>query len=373
MTFSHADPPPDDAPLSRLAQAPDAPDADALWAAIGAQLLDDAQQAELLAGCEPVVDDVFLNAYSDGELPRTDPAVMDFEALLAHTPHTAARLADIQAVSDLVRGYGLRVEEACRIDVCAVTMQRFRREQTLARLRQPRIWLLPAATAAAVMLLALSSNLWPAGPTTAQLPMGTPVIASAPEATGRIPLSGPSLAGPGLYNTASEAVAPGAPTLLTSGVPDGFKNASGVRRKVSRRPVSPDSLQTHRPFLKPSGMLAFGQGADAEAADPYALAPESRRAVYQRRWAQSLLDASQQLLQELAARQGEIATRPDTVMASADLLASSEGPVDVFVPVDPPANVPAPEDVALGSCDAALPADAAADIIFYSCGRPPGL
>ncbi|MBK8190460.1 MAG: hypothetical protein IPK79_08430 [Vampirovibrionales bacterium] len=348
------------------------------WSSIRGQLEEDSLAGEALSGCEPVCDDTFLGAYHDGELSLRDPAVLDFESLLPYTPQTAGRLASLQHVSDLIRDYAVRAEAACSLDIALQTIAALQKEEARARWASPRLWA-PAAAAAALFLAALTSGVLPelqGGPSSVALQTvssqaSQELSSVSPGALVSRPLTAEGQNAERLL--LSQPLASSFSPLASSSGRAALPVVASYSRKGRSAQAFSDTLSVNKPFLSTSGMLAMASPS-SDAQDPYALAPETRQGFYQRRLAQSLMEASQQLLQQIAAQQG--AGDVPAAAAPADLLASSEGASVALAGTaqQPPADIPTPEDVALSACDASsLPADAAADAVFYSCGRNSGL
>jgi anti-sigma factor RsiW len=73
----------------------------------------------------------FISSYYDGELAPNDPERCAFEAQLFHNDAANRALADISAVSEAIRQFGYRQEEACTVDFTNSVMQAYQAE-TLA-------------------------------------------------------------------------------------------------------------------------------------------------------------------------------------------------------------------------------------------------
>ncbi|HEY9746537.1 MAG TPA: hypothetical protein V6C99_10010 [Oculatellaceae cyanobacterium] len=95
---------------------------DAIWKNIASQLAADS------AAPKADYDFEFISAYYDGELDSDDPARASFEAQLLHNDQANRMLADVGMVSEAVRRFGYRLEEACDVDVTEQVMAAFREE-----------------------------------------------------------------------------------------------------------------------------------------------------------------------------------------------------------------------------------------------------
>ncbi|HEY9685929.1 MAG TPA: hypothetical protein V6C52_03035 [Coleofasciculaceae cyanobacterium] len=104
-------------------EAPVSNSTDGLWKELSRQL--EADQAEAPAP----FDFEFVSAYYDGEIPASDPAFQVFECQLSNNPEANQMLADAGAVSETVRQYGYRLENACTLDITQNVMQAFAAEQ----------------------------------------------------------------------------------------------------------------------------------------------------------------------------------------------------------------------------------------------------
>ncbi len=118
-----------DASVSQLASSTgDALEGTSLWDQISVQLNVD-QQAEP----DDSFDVEFISAYYDGEISREEPDYARFEAQLYGNVVHNQLLADIGEVSEAVRNFAYRLEEAVQIDVVDNVMNRYLQESGLAQ------------------------------------------------------------------------------------------------------------------------------------------------------------------------------------------------------------------------------------------------
>lgn len=98
-----------------------------LWSKIASQLESDQEAtAEIPTElCSPE----WVSAYIDGEISRQDPDRETFECQLAGNAEASKRLADLTQVSEQVRQFGYRMENACTVDLTEVVMAAFQAEQ----------------------------------------------------------------------------------------------------------------------------------------------------------------------------------------------------------------------------------------------------
>ncbi len=94
-----------------------------LWQKLARQLQSDAQ-ADVL-DCDPE----FVSAYYDHEISPSDPALQAFEAQLYNNEEANRLLAELGQVSDAIRQFGYRMEEACTLDITQQVMAAYRAEQ----------------------------------------------------------------------------------------------------------------------------------------------------------------------------------------------------------------------------------------------------
>ncbi len=129
---------------------------DGIWAAIQSRL--EADQAVREDKAPPSFDEGLLCAYADGEFADDDPQISELESWLHGAPEATRLIAAFSAVSETVRTYSYRMEEACDIDVTEAVMNRFRQEQDekavpITKFRKS--WIAVPAAAAAVLLFAV--------------------------------------------------------------------------------------------------------------------------------------------------------------------------------------------------------------------------
>lgn len=70
----------------------------------------------------------FISAYYDGELDPKDPACLVFEAQLFNNADANRMLSDVDAVSEAIRRFAYRQEEACSVDMTEAVMCAYQAE-----------------------------------------------------------------------------------------------------------------------------------------------------------------------------------------------------------------------------------------------------
>lgn len=74
----------------------------------------------------------FVSAYYDGEIPAADSEFIEFESQLFHNTEANDLLARMGEISESVRQFGYRLENACTLDITQDVMAAFRAEQPQA-------------------------------------------------------------------------------------------------------------------------------------------------------------------------------------------------------------------------------------------------
>jgi hypothetical protein len=74
----------------------------------------------------------FISAYYDGEIPAESAELQAFESQLYGNAEANRLLAELGQVSETVRQFGYRLENACSLDISAQVMELYRQEQGLA-------------------------------------------------------------------------------------------------------------------------------------------------------------------------------------------------------------------------------------------------
>lgn len=74
----------------------------------------------------------FVSAYYDGEIPAVDSEFIEFESQLFHNVEANDLLARMGEISESVRQFGYRLENACTLDIAQDVMAAFRAEQPQA-------------------------------------------------------------------------------------------------------------------------------------------------------------------------------------------------------------------------------------------------
>jgi anti-sigma factor RsiW len=105
----------------------------ALWKSLSRQLEADRTEAPTHFDFE------FVSAYYDGEIPASDPAFQVFERQLPNNPEANRLLADAGEVSEIVRQFGYRLENACTLDITQNVMQAFAAEQNSSAVVEPEL------------------------------------------------------------------------------------------------------------------------------------------------------------------------------------------------------------------------------------------
>lgn len=95
-----------------------------LWANISGQLNQDTN-ADILA-----VDEEFISAYYDNEIPTSDPEYTAFEAQLYKNDEANRALGNVQVISETIRQFGYRLEESCTLDITESVMTAYQQELT---------------------------------------------------------------------------------------------------------------------------------------------------------------------------------------------------------------------------------------------------
>lgn len=95
----------------------------AIWQSISSQLKDDRQASPEVYPPE------WISAYLDGEMPGDDPQRQSFERQLAKNPQANQLLSELELVSETVRQFGYRLENACTLNITAQVMASFQAEQ----------------------------------------------------------------------------------------------------------------------------------------------------------------------------------------------------------------------------------------------------
>lgn len=99
---------------------------DGVWKDIAAKLKADQQNQPTKYDAE------FISAYYDGEIPTDDVELQAFESQLYGNPEANRLLAGLGQVSETVRQFGYRLENACSLNIATQVMDAYRREQGLA-------------------------------------------------------------------------------------------------------------------------------------------------------------------------------------------------------------------------------------------------
>jgi len=131
---------------------------DGLWDIIASQLTED---SALSNTPETAVDDIWLNAYFDGELSLDDPSVVHFESQLREHPAANDQLQQLQSLSDLLFNYHLSVEkyvdhhQLCPDHLADKVMDAYRVETrpSVVRVFTTRRWVPALASVAAAITL----------------------------------------------------------------------------------------------------------------------------------------------------------------------------------------------------------------------------
>lgn len=110
---------------------------DGIWKTIYQQLKNDSQTEAAEYDFE------FISSYYDGELAPDDPERCAFEAQLFHNEAANKTLADVGALSEAIRQFGYRQEEACTVDFAKAIMQAYQAE-TVAESVSPELEMLSA-------------------------------------------------------------------------------------------------------------------------------------------------------------------------------------------------------------------------------------
>ncbi len=145
------------------AAVPNMPDFTSLWSDIESELQHD---IEVGHGSEHEFDEVFLSAYTDGELLPDDPEVKTFEQGLIHRSDVSKQMGELNALSDLLRGYTYRAEASCTLDVVKEVITTFQADFSnqpsvipIHKHSKRKAWVaIPLATAAAVLFLLLAGT-----------------------------------------------------------------------------------------------------------------------------------------------------------------------------------------------------------------------
>lgn len=96
---------------------------DMVWKNIESRLEADKQ-------CEPQTYDAeFVSAYYDGQIPADDAQRQAFEGQLYQNAEASRMLAEMGQISEVVRQFGYRLENACPVDVTSQVMAAFSQEQ----------------------------------------------------------------------------------------------------------------------------------------------------------------------------------------------------------------------------------------------------
>ncbi|MGE0200230.1 MAG: hypothetical protein AB7P76_04605 [Candidatus Melainabacteria bacterium] len=95
-----------------------------MWPEIARQMNTDLQATPL----DP--DPEFVSAYYDGEVASTDPQREVFERQLSQNAGANQLLADVGEISDALKNFGYRLENACSVDVAASVMAAFAADPT---------------------------------------------------------------------------------------------------------------------------------------------------------------------------------------------------------------------------------------------------
>jgi len=95
-----------------------------LWEDIASRL-----QADRAVGSIKSFSPEWISSYIDGEIPRHDPDREAFESQLASNEEESRLLAGLTQVSESVKQFGARLENACTVDVSQAVMAAFQAEQ----------------------------------------------------------------------------------------------------------------------------------------------------------------------------------------------------------------------------------------------------
>lgn len=116
------------------------------WDSISRQLDADADFCKEVAVQGESASPEFLSAYYDNELPRKSPGVKAFEAQLGQDAKATKTLSDWLALSQLLKGYIYRLEEACGVDVTDTILSHVESDDYFVEEQAPEVASKPYAT-----------------------------------------------------------------------------------------------------------------------------------------------------------------------------------------------------------------------------------